>query len=154
MIGIFIVGAQSIKLENCIVKKNNGTEQSCGFYLASIAAAEVDNCTASNNNASVNIINGSALPTAGFYLNQCSYCIFNHCYALHNKGGDYAAGSGSTTINPTTCCGGFGLINAGISTSYNAGNQFINCYFNSNGTQFSNSAPGSTHQSYSGGYHY
>jgi hypothetical protein len=152
--GIYVQGSIGLRLNNCTSSYNNGSSQSIGFFISRTNAAEIKNCKAQLNWASTLI--SQSKNSAGFYLDACNYCILKNCTALHNKGGNYAVGTaGSDTINITTSCGGFGLINQGSSLEApNIGNQCIDCVFDGNGTQFSNTDPGNNHKAYSGGRRY
>jgi len=93
-------------------------------------------------------------PSAGFYLNESNYALLTRCSSLHNKGGNYVAGTGGTTsINVAACCGGFGLVNRGLdATNPNIGNQCIECNFDGNGTQLPRTATlSAAHQQYATG---
>lgn len=152
--GVHIDGTVGVRLENCIANYNNGSAQAIGFYIASSNASEIKNCRAQLNWSSTSI--AQAKNSAGFYLHKCNYSVLKNCNGLHNKGGSYAPGtSGSNNESLTTSCGGFGLINQGLSSDLpNIGNQFIGCVFNGNGTQLPNEDPGNEHKSFAGGRRY
>lgn len=152
--GFHISNVIGLRLHNCVTNYNNGGSQAFGYYISSSHACEIKNCKAHLNWASSTI--NQAQSSAGFYFKDSNHCVLVKSDSLHNKGGNYAIGTGgSNSVGIDGCCGGFGLINASSDVNVpNIGNQFIECNFDGNGVQLPNSNPGSNHQSYSGGKRY